>query len=108
MKDEDVFASTTTAASVRMLLSLKQQTSETKGTQCSDVKTAFLNAHMKDGDVVSAKPPHEWQPETLDPSKGSMIWTLHKKSLWPEERTETLAGPSGADPHEVRLRPEHA
>ena len=93
---------------MRMLLSLKQQTSEPKGTQYSDVKTAFLNAHMRDGDVVYAKPPHEWQPETLDPSKGSMIWTLHKKSFWPEERTETLAGPSGADPHEVRLRPEHA
>ena len=81
VKDEDVFASTTTTASVRMLLSLKQQTSEPKGTQYSDVKTAFLNAHMRDGDVVYAKPPHEWQPETLDPSKGTMIWKLHKKSF---------------------------
>ena len=35
VEDEDVFASTTMTASVRMLLSLKQQISETKVTQCS-------------------------------------------------------------------------
>ena len=36
-----------------------------------------------------------------------MIWKL-QKSLWSEKRTETLAGPSGADPQEVRFRPERA
>ena len=40
--------------------------------------------------------------------KGTVIWKLQTKSLWPEERIETLAGPSGADPQELRLRPEHA
>ena len=40
----------------------------------ADVKTAFLNAHMKDGDVVSARPPPGWQPEALDPNKGTVIW----------------------------------
>ena len=44
----------------------------------ADVKTDFLNAHMNDGDVVHAKPPPEWQPETLDPSKGTVIWKLQQ------------------------------
>ena len=44
----------------------------------ADVKTAFLNAHMKDGDVVFARPPTEWQPETPDTSKGTVIWKLQK------------------------------
>ena len=34
---------------------------------------------MKDGDVVYAKSPPEWQPETRDPSKGTVIWKLQKK-----------------------------
>ena len=63
---------------------------------------------MKDGDVVYARPPREWQPETLDPNKGTVIWKLQKKSAWSAERTETLARPSGADPQKVRLCPEHA
>ena len=33
---------------------------------------------MKDGDVVYAKPPPEWQAESLDPSKGTVIWKLQK------------------------------
>ena len=42
----------------------------------ADVKTAFLNAHMKGGDVVHATPPIVWQPE--DPSQRTMIWKLQK------------------------------
>ena len=109
VKDEDVFASTTMTASVRMLPS---QATDLRNEGCTvftaDVKTAFLNAHMKDGDVVYAKPPPKWQPETLDPSKGTVIWKLQRSLYWPEKRTETLAGPSRTDPQEVRLRPEHA
>ena len=109
VKDEDVFASTTMTASVRMLLSQATDLrNEGYTVFTADVKTAFLNAHMKDGDVVYAKPPTEWQPETLDPSKGTVIWKLQKSLYGFEKRTETLAGPSRADPQEVRLRPEHA
>ena len=64
VEDEDVFASTTRQHQCGCY-SLKQQTSETKFTQC----TAFLNAHMKDGDVVYARPPPEWQPENRIPTK---------------------------------------
>ena len=28
--------------------------------------------------MVYAKPPPEWQPETMDPSKGTVIWKLQK------------------------------
>ena len=60
VKDEDVFASTTMTASVRMLLS---QATDLRGEGhtvfTADVKTAFLNAHMMDGDVVYARPPRE-------------------------------------------------
>ena len=42
------------------------------------MRTAFLNAHMKDGDVVFARPPPEWQPETLYSSKVTVIWKLQK------------------------------
>ena len=44
----------------------------------ADVKTACLNAHMKDGDVVYEKPPPDSQRETLDPSKRTVIWKLQK------------------------------
>ena len=60
---------------------------------------------MKDGSAVYP----EWQLGALGPS-----WSTYsglettEKSLCSEKRTETLAGPSGADPQEVRLRPEHA
>ena len=40
----------------------------------TDVNTAFLNACMKDGDVVYTKPPPEWHPETQN--KGTLIWKL--------------------------------
>ena len=80
VKEEDVFASTTMTASVRMLLSQATDLrSEGHTVFTADVKTAFLNAHIKDGDVVYARPPPEWQPETLDPSKGIVIWKLQKK-----------------------------
>ena len=61
VKDEDVFASTIVTASVRMLLSHATDfRSEGHTVFTADVKTAFLNAHMKDGDVVYARPPLEW------------------------------------------------
>ena len=56
VKDEDVFASTTMTASVRLLHS---QAKDIRNDGCTmftaDVKNTFLNAHMKDGDVVYAK-----------------------------------------------------
>ena len=72
-RTKDVFASTTMTASVRMLLSQATDLrSEGYTVFKADVITTFLNAHMKDGDVVYAKPPPEWQPETLDLSKGTV------------------------------------
>ena len=62
---------------------------------------------MKDGVVVHAKQAHEWQAETLDPSQETVIWKLQKSLCGLRDR-ETLAGPSGANPQEVRRRPEHA
>ena len=61
VKDEDVFGSTTMTESERI-------TNEGHTVFTADVKTAFLNGHMKD-DVVYAKPPPEWQTETLGQSK---------------------------------------
>ena len=79
VKDEDAFASTTMTASVRMLLSQATDLRNEKYTVFTvDVKTAFLNAHVKVGDVVYVKPPPEWQPETLDPCKGTVICKLQK------------------------------
>ena len=79
VKDEDVFASTTMTTSVRMLLSQAiDLRNEGNTIFTADVKTAFLNAHMKDCDVVHARPPPEWQPETLDPNKGTVIWKLQE------------------------------
>ena len=81
VKDEDVFASTTMTASVRMLFSQATDLrNEGYTVFTAGVKTAILNAHMKDGDVVYSKPPPEWQPETLDPSKGTVIWKL--RTIW--------------------------
>ena len=109
VKDEDVSASTTMTASVKMLLSQATDLrNEDYTVFTADVKTAFLNAHMKDGDVVYARPPPEWQPETLDPNKRNSDLEKAEKSVWFAKRTETLAGSFGADPQEVRLRPEHA
>ena len=79
MKDEDVFASKTMTASVRMLLSHATDLgSEGHTVFTADVKTTFLNASMKDGDVVYARPSPEWQAETLDPNKRTVIWKLQK------------------------------
>ena len=67
--DEDVFASTTMTESESMLLSQATDlTNEGHTVFTADVKTAFLNAHMKD-DVVYAKPLPEWQTEILGQSK---------------------------------------
>ena len=91
VKDEDVFASTTMTASVRMLLS-----------QATDLRNEGYSVHsLKDGDVRVAA------GNTGSEQKKSDL-ELTEKSLWPEKRTETLARLSGADPQEVRLRPEHA
>ena len=76
VNDEDVFASTTMTASVRMLVS---PATDLKDKSCAvyaaDVKTAFLNASMKDRDEVCARK-HEWQPDSLDQNKGTVIWKL--------------------------------
>ena len=102
VKDEDVFVSTTMPASMRMPLSQALDLGNEGYTVfTADVKTAFLNAHMKDGDVRMAA------GNTGSKHKKSDL-LLTEKSLWPEKRTATLAGLSGADPEEVRLRPEHA
>ena len=106
VKDEDVFASTTMTASVRKLLS---QATDLRDEWCTvftaDVKTAFLDAHMKDGDVgvceASTRVP---AGNSGSPERNSDLETT-EKSLWFEERTETLAA---ADPQEVWLRLEHA
>ena len=106
VKDEDVFASTTMTTSVRMLLSQTiDLRSEGNTVFTADVKTAFLNAHMEDCDVVCARPPSEWQPETLDPNKGTVIWKLQESLRSAPRRWQ---GPSGTDPQEMRLRPELA
>ena len=58
VKDEYVFASTTMTASLRMLLSQATDLRNEGYTLfTADVKTAFLNGHVKDGDVWYAKPP---------------------------------------------------
>ena len=79
VKDGHVFASTTMTASVRMLLTQATDLGNEGYTVfTADVKIAFFNAHMEDGDVVYAKPTPEWQPETLDPSKRTVIWKLQE------------------------------
>ena len=58
VKDEYVFASTTMTASLRMLLSQATDLrNEGYTVFTADVRTAFLNGHVKDGDVWYAKPP---------------------------------------------------
>ena len=109
VKDGDVFASTTMTTSVRMLLSQAiDLRNEGNTVFTADVKTAFLNAHMKDCDVVYARPPPEWQPETLDPNKGTVIWKLQESLCGLRSAPRRWQGPSGTDPQEVRLRPELA
>ena len=79
VKDEDVFASTTMTASVRLLLSLETDHKDEGYTlHTADVKTALLHANMEDGDVVNARPSPEWKPDSLDHSKGAVIWKLQK------------------------------
>ena len=43
-----------------------------------DIKGAFLNALMKDGEVVTAQPPPEWQPTQLKASFQRVVWRLHE------------------------------
>ena len=64
---------------MRMLLSLATDLRNDGDTVfTADVKAASLNANMKDGDVVYAWPPTEWQRVAPDPSKGTVIWKLLK------------------------------
>ena len=106
VKDEDVFASTTIEASVRKPLSQATDLrNEWYTVFTADVKTALLNAHMKDGDVGVRKASTQVAAgNTGFPERNSDLETT-EKSLWSEERTETLAA---ADPQEVWLRPGHA
>ena len=81
MKNEDVFASTTLTASVRMLLSFViDWKSEGYTVFTADVrnKTAFLNSNMRERDVVR-QPLPEWSSETLNSSVGTVVWK-HKES----------------------------
>ena len=105
VKDEDVFVSTTMTASVRMLL-LQATDLRNEGDTVftADVKTAFFRAQVKDGDVVFAQPP----PVCGSEQRNSDLEATERVSLWLVKRTETLAGASGADLQEVRLRPERA
>ena len=89
-----------------LFYSPKQQTSETTAPVLT--ADAILSARVMDGDVVYGKPPPECQPETLDFSKRTSIWQLQTNLYGLKSSPSTLAGPSGADPQEVRLRPEHA
>ena len=109
VKDEDVFASTTMTASVKMLLSQATDLRNDGYTLfTANVKTAFLNAQMKGGDVVYAKTATRVAAGNTGSDKKKSDLETTEKSLWPEKRTEPLAGTSGAVPQEVRLRPEHA
>ena len=45
-----------------------------------DIKGAFMNALMKDGEVVIAQPPPEWQPTKLKASFQRVVWKLCKAS----------------------------
>ena len=66
-------------ASVRLLLSQATDLRNERYTVfTADVETAFFNAHLKDGDVVYAKTPPEWQLETQDVCKGTVVWKLQK------------------------------
>ena len=80
VRDEDVFASTTLTASVRVLLChATDLRSECHTVFTADVKTALLNERMNDCDVVCARPRPEWQPETLKSQQGHcVIWKLQK------------------------------
>ena len=100
--DEDVFASTTMTASVRMLLSLTTDLGDKSYTvYTAEVKTAFLNASMKDRDVVYARLPPEWQPESLDQSKGTVVWILQNSLCGLRSVAETLARPPGERSQEM-------
>ena len=106
VKDEDVFASTTMTAFVRKLLS---QATDLRSEWCTvftaDVKTAFLNAHMKDGDVGVRKAATRVAAGNSGSPERNSDQETTEKSLWSEERAETLAA---ADPQEVWLRPGRA
>ena len=68
-------------ASVRMLLSQATDLrNEGYTVFTADVKNAFLNAHMKDRDVVFAKPPLEWQREHWIPAKEQ--WSEYYRTVF--------------------------
>ena len=93
MKDEDVFASTTMTASVKMPLSQATDLRNEGYTLfTANVKTAFLNAHMKGGDVVHAKTATRVAAVNTGSDKKKSDLETTGKSLWPEKRTEPLAG----------------
>ena len=71
VKDEDVFASTTMSASVRMVHS-----------QVTDLRCEGYTVYMKDGDVVYARPPPEQQPDKLDPEQRHSDLEITEKSVW--------------------------
>ena len=64
VKTEDVFASTTLTASVRLLLSFAMD-------RKSEGYTVFT---ADDGDGVYARPLPEWSPETLDGKVGTVVF----------------------------------
>ena len=79
MKDEDVFASTTLTASVRMLLAFAiDRRNEQYTVFTADLKTTFFNASTKDRDVVYAEPPCGWSPETMASTGRGVAWELEK------------------------------
>ena len=59
------------------------------------MKTAFHDAHMKDSDVVYARPPPERQPETLDPNRGTVVWKLQE--IWSRSSKSAALSPDGSD-----------
>eukprot|EP00974_Lingulodinium_polyedra_P002136 200029-Lingulodinium_polyedra.AAC.1 len=42
----------------------------------ADFSTAFLNARIRDGEALYGRPPPEWQPAVLDPSRGAVVWRV--------------------------------
>mgnify|MGYP003929433127 CR=1 FL=1 len=64
--------------SLAWFLSMKEKF-QTMTMYLADIKGAFLNAKMKDDEVILAQPPPEWTPTTQ--TKGRVVWKL-KKALY--------------------------
>ena len=82
--------------------------SEGHTVRAADVKTAFFHAQMKDGDVVHARPPLEWQLETLGSQQGFRDLESTEESVCSEKGSKMLAGPSGGYSQKVRFGLKHA